>query len=192
MSKSSPAEPPDDMERTDVLLGQAKSGSQDAWKRLFQRYHKMLLAHVQARIRGLARRRQDAEDLLQAGFLRAWQKIESFVYEGEGSFRRWLATVVVHTCLNELEKRRTGLLQSGSLADHDQLQAQQRSDQEERRVAMIEAMGGLDEEDRDVLIQRVVEELGFEEIGKNLGCSREKARERYAAATERLARRVGA
>ena len=190
MAKPSPADPPPEMERTDVLLGQAKSGSQDAWKRLFQRYHKMLLTHLQARISGLARRRADAEDLLQAGFLRAWQKIESFEYDGEGSFRRWLATVVVNTCLNELEKRQSGALQSGALKDHDHQQAQQRSAQEERRAALIEAMGALEEEDRDVVIQHVVEELSFEEIGENLGCSRETARVRYAAAMERLARSV--
>lgn len=191
-TSASPRDEPDQPGRTDFLLGQARAGSQDAWKRLFQRYRKMLRAHVQSRIRGFARGRQDADDLLQTAFLRAWQKIGTFEYAGEGSFRRWLATVVVHTCTNELEERRTASLQSGTLADHDEREAREHSEQEERRIAMLEALGELDEEDRDLLIQRIVEDLSFEDIGANLGCSREKARELYGVALERLMRRMSA
>jgi len=186
----------DDLSRTDVLLGKAKGGDQESWRRLFERYRKMLRAHVEARIRGFARRRLDADDVLQAAFTRAWQQIERFEYQGEGSFRRWLARVVVNTCSDELAANWSGSLQEGAteqaLADQAQRAAQERDEREERRIAMMEAMGQLEEEDRDILIQRIVEELSFEAIGKTLGCSREKARELYAAAQERLVRRMSA
>ena len=195
-STSSATESSDDLGRTDVLLGRARSGDQDAWKQLFERYRKMLRAHVEARIRGFARRRLDADDVLQAAFTRAWQQIERFEYQGEGSFRRWLARVVVNTCSDELAANWSGSLQEGptdqAMADHAEREAKERDEREERRIAMMEAMGSLEEEERDILIQRIVEELSFEAIGRNLGCSREKARELYAAAQERLVRRMSA
>ena len=197
MTKATATEPSEtDLGKTDVLLGQAKGGDQQAWKRLFERYRKMLRAHVEARIFGFARRRLDAEDVLQAAFMRAWQAIESFEYKGEGSFRRWLACVVVNTCTNELRAHQSGSLQlltsDKVMAEHAEQQAQEHSEREERRIAMMEAMGALEEEERDILIMRIVEELSFEEIGKALGCSREKARELYGTAQERLMRRMSA
>jgi RNA polymerase sigma-70 factor (ECF subfamily) len=192
MEASPPSLDPDEPGHTDLLLGRARSGDQEAWRRLYERYYKMLRAHVEARIVGLSRRPQDAEDLLQIAFMRAWQGLETFEYRGEGSFRKWLARVAVNACLSELEERRTAALQSGALATHDEQQAQRKSDEEERRIAMMEALGELDEDDRDLLIQRIIDDLSFEEIGRNLGCSREQARSLYAAATERLARRLSA
>jgi RNA polymerase sigma-70 factor (ECF subfamily) len=187
-------EEPDQPDRTDFLLGRARSGDQDAWKRLFERYKKMLRAHVEARIRGFARRRLDAEDVLQAAFLRAWESIGKFEYQGEGTFRRWLARVVVNTCSDELAANWSGSLQEGAneraMEQHAERQAQELDEREERRIAMMEAMGALSEEERDILIQRIVEERSFETIGRTLGCSREKARELYATALERLLRRL--
>ncbi|HEX6885049.1 MAG TPA: sigma-70 family RNA polymerase sigma factor [Planctomycetota bacterium] len=186
----------DDLSKTDLLLGRARGGDQEAWRRLFERYRKMLRAHVEARIRGFARRRLDADDVLQAAFTRAWQQIERFEYQGEGSFRRWLARVVVNTCNDELAANWSGSLQEGAteqaLADQAERAAQEWDERENRRIAMMEAMGQLEEEERDILIQRIVEELSFEAIGRNLGCSREKARELYAAAQQRLVRRMSA
>ena len=193
---ASATESSDDLGKTDVLLGQARAGDQQAWKRLFERYHKMLKAHVEARIRGFARRRLDSEDILQAAFTRAWESIEGFEYRGEGSFRRWLARVVVNTTCDELAAHWSGSLQEGmtdeAMADHAVREAHEHDEREDRRIAMMEAMGTLEEEERDILIQRIVEELSFETIGKNLGCSREKARELYGAAQERLVRRMSA
>jgi DNA-directed RNA polymerase specialized sigma24 family protein len=57
---------------------------------------------------------------------------------------------------------------------------------------MLEAMGKLSDEDRDILIQKNVEELSFDAIAAVLGCSRERAREKYATALERLERRMRA
>jgi RNA polymerase sigma-70 factor (ECF subfamily) len=185
---------PEEPDRTDFLLRRARSGDQDAWKRLFERYKKMLWAHVEARIRGFARRRLDADDVLQAAFLRAWKSIGTFEYHGEGTFRRWLASVVVNTCCDELAANWSGSLQEGAteraMEQQAERKAQEHDDREERRIAMMEAMGSLNEEERDILIQRIVEELSFEAIGRNLGCSREKARELYATALERLLRKL--
>jgi RNA polymerase sigma-70 factor (ECF subfamily) len=179
---------------TEFLVGKARAGSETAWRELFSRYRKMLVAQVQARIPGFARRRFDAEDVLQAAFVRAWRNIESFEYRGEGSFRRWLATLVVNTFQTELRSQgRAEHQESETELSRVADQAALREGELDReRVAMLEAMGELGEEDRDILIQRVFEELSFDAIAEIMGCGREAARQLYTQAVQRLQRRLGA
>jgi DNA-directed RNA polymerase specialized sigma24 family protein len=51
---------------------------------------------------------------------------------------------------------------------------------------MIEALGQMDDVDRDILIQRHFEGLNFEQIAAIQGCKREKARTLYNQASKRL------
>jgi RNA polymerase sigma-70 factor (ECF subfamily) len=46
---------------------------------------------------------QDAEDMVQETFLRAWRRRETF--EGRASFRAWLYRIATNVCLDALEKR---------------------------------------------------------------------------------------
>src|SRR5262245_52676102 len=104
---------------TEFLVDKAKAGSQTAWNEIYKRYRTMLVANVQARISGYARRRFDSEDVLQLAFFRAWQCIQSFEYRGEGSFRRWLATLVVNTFRNEDKRRKDEHGHAGPASDGD-------------------------------------------------------------------------
>ena len=49
---------------------------------------------------------EDAEEALLAGFLKAFQSIAGFEHRGEGSFRGWLARIMVNECLMLLRRRR--------------------------------------------------------------------------------------
>ena len=57
---------------------------------------------------------------------------------------------------------------------------------------MLEAIGQLEEEDRDILIQRHFEDMTFDEIARIQECPRERARTIYAQALARLQRRLRA
>lgn len=48
--------------------------------------------------------RQDAEDMLQEGFIKIFTKISSF--ENKGNFEGWMKRVMVHTCINYLKKNK--------------------------------------------------------------------------------------
>lgn len=48
--------------------------------------------------------RQDAEDILQEGFIKIFTKISSF--ENKGNFEGWMKRVMVHTCINYLKKNK--------------------------------------------------------------------------------------
>lgn len=48
--------------------------------------------------------RQDAEDMLQEGFIRVFSQIQSF--QNKGSFEGWIRRIIVHTCINHLKKNK--------------------------------------------------------------------------------------
>lgn len=180
---------------TEFLVAKAKEHSQDAWRILLERHRKMLIANVRVRIPGFARSSFDAEDVLQIACMRALKAIDDFTYLGEGAFRRWLATLAVNAVNSELRKRSNELAQ---LAEGGEARLQHLPDSETRAevdnelTAVFEAMGGMSEEDRDILIQRDFECMTFDEIARIEGWPRERARTLYMEAFKRLQGRLGA
>ncbi|MFM7645581.1 MAG: RNA polymerase sigma factor [Sphingomonadales bacterium] len=51
-----------------------------------------------------AHNREDAEDMLQEGFIKVFTQIERF--ESRGSFEGWIRKIMVHTCINILKKNK--------------------------------------------------------------------------------------
>ena len=51
-----------------------------------------------------ARNREDAEDMLQEGFIKVFTQIHQ--YRNEGALEGWIRRIVVHTCINILKKNK--------------------------------------------------------------------------------------
>jgi RNA polymerase sigma-70 factor (ECF subfamily) len=51
-----------------------------------------------------ARNREDAEDMLQEGFMKVYSQIRQ--YKGAGALEGWIRKIVVHTCINILKKNK--------------------------------------------------------------------------------------
>ena len=51
-----------------------------------------------------AKNREDAEDMLQEGFIKVFMQIQQF--RCEGSLEGWIRRIVVHTCINILKKNK--------------------------------------------------------------------------------------
>lgn len=48
--------------------------------------------------------REDAEDMLQEGFIKVFLQMHTF--ENRGSFEGWIRRIIVHTCINILKKNK--------------------------------------------------------------------------------------
>jgi RNA polymerase sigma factor (sigma-70 family) len=51
-----------------------------------------------------AKNREDAEDMLQEGFIKVFTQMHQ--YRGEGALEGWIRRIVVHTCINNLKKNK--------------------------------------------------------------------------------------
>lgn len=51
-----------------------------------------------------AKAREDAEDMLQEGFIKVFSQIDK--YENRGSLEGWILRIIVHTCINHLKRNK--------------------------------------------------------------------------------------
>jgi RNA polymerase sigma factor (sigma-70 family) len=71
-----------------------------AQRELYNRYSSKMLAVCYR----FAHNREDAEDMLQEGFIKVFLQIHTF--ENRGAFEGWIRRIVVHTCINILKKNK--------------------------------------------------------------------------------------
>lgn len=84
----------------DAILQGCLQNSATAQKELYQRYSAKMLSVCYR----FAHNREDAEDMLQEGFIKVFSQIHTF--QNKGAFEGWIRRIIVHTCINHLKKNR--------------------------------------------------------------------------------------
>ena len=155
------------------LVEKAKAGDQDAFEQL--------VLDNQNRVYSLALRlvnhREEAADLAQEAFVKAWQGLASF--QGESSFSTWVYRLTTNLCIDHIrkQKRREGVAPSVSLDDEDSGWAEpadRESDPQllleksERGRALARGLARLPSWQRRVLVLRELSGLSYQEIAAAL------------------------
>ena len=84
----------------DAILQGCLENNSAAQKSLYEKYSaKMLVVCYR-----YAHNREDAEDMLQEGFIKVFSQIHTF--ENRGALEGWIRRIIVHTCINNLKKNK--------------------------------------------------------------------------------------
>lgn len=168
------------------LIEKILRGEQQLFAVLVERYQNMIFS-VAFRF---ANNREDAEELAQSAFVKAYQNLAN--YRGDAKFSTWLYTVVNSICLTFLRKRK---LEVHSLDNEkvferaDNLDSGMRANQVETKskVQMVQqAIGMLAPDDAQVLTLFYQGEQSLEEIGKIMGIDPNTAKVKLHRARQRL------
>ena len=90
------------MKQNDDLyfIDAVKRGNMQAFSFIVEKYQKMVYTLALK----LMKKAEDAEEIAQDTFVKAYQKIDS--YEGKSKFSTWLYSITYNACISELRKRR--------------------------------------------------------------------------------------
>jgi RNA polymerase sigma-70 factor (ECF subfamily) len=112
---------------------------------------------------------EDADDLAQEVFVKAWRAIPRF--RGDSSFSTWLYRIAVNACLTFRAARRPASEELPETLADPRAGAEARVGDEEEASRVREAVSRLPEKQRATLILKVYHELSHEEVAKILGSS---------------------
>jgi RNA polymerase sigma-70 factor (ECF subfamily) len=176
----------------EALVRAAQSGRLEAFEELVARHRDK----VYARAFSMLRSEDEALDLSQEAWVKAWQRLHQF--QGGSAFATWLTRVVINLCLDRLRKQKRMATESLEQLAEDAGGVERQSptvapnpterlEREELRQLIDRAMAQLSVEHRTVLVLHEFEELEYKEIAQRMGCSIGTVMSRLFYARRRLA-----
>ncbi len=160
-----------------LLVARAQGGDLTAFNELVTQYERRIFRLA----RNITNNQEDAEDVLQDTFLKAYSHLNNF--QGNSKFYTWLVRIAVNESLMKLRKRksaRTVSLDEGVDTGEETVvreiavwegDPEQRYSQDEIRAILHEAVQSLRPTFRTVFVLRDIEELSTEETANALDLS---------------------
>jgi len=150
-----------------ALVAACLAGDQGAFDVIVER-HRRTVYHVCFRFVG---DHEDASDLSQDAFVRAWKGLKSF--KGQAQLSTWLYRIAVNACLNRVsaKKLETEVIEPEQFVDTRAEVPGAALHRDERAIAVRRAIAKLPEKQRATLILRTYQELSHQQIADILGSS---------------------
>lgn len=179
-----------------ALVERVRAGDLAAYDTLVRKYERQIFRIAQH----ITQNREDAEDVMQDAFLKAYEKLDQF--QGNAKFYTWLVRIAVNESLMRLRKRRTSktvsmdedlVTEEGSVprdfADWAP-NPEQNYDNSELSDILLRTINGLPRGFRVVFVLRDVENLSTEETAEALGLSIPAVKSRLLRARLQLRERL--
>ena len=166
----------------DFLIALCKKNNRAAQEELYNRFYKAMYHTAYHFVKDPMR----AEDIMQEGFITAFEKLEQ--YQGGGTFPGWLKTIVVRKSLHELQQHKLRSLDAEEqhilLADTADEVPQEAPLAAEKKLQL--ALAQLPTKYQTLLKLYYLEGFDYEEIGELLDMSYANCRTSLSRAREQL------
>ena len=129
-------------------------------EQLYYQIRRMVLSH------------EDADDLLQNTFIKAWNNLEYF--RGEAKLSTWLYRIALNECLNFLNKQRAQKLLSIEESEANLLNQQESDpyfDGDQTQLLFEKAIQTLPEKQRIIFHLKYFQDMKYNEISEIMGTS---------------------
>jgi RNA polymerase sigma-70 factor (ECF subfamily) len=160
----------------DTLVKLAQKGDTAAFEELVARHRDK----VYARAFSMVRNEEEAVDLSQEAWVKAWQRLKQF--QGEASFLTWMTRIVINLCLDHLRKQKRQRAESIEHLEEElggverqmpvvTVNPTERLERSELRARIERALSQLSYEHRTVIVLHEFEEMEYKQIAKVMKCS---------------------
>jgi RNA polymerase sigma-70 factor (ECF subfamily) len=161
------------------LVKRCQAGDTEAFDELVTRYRTRIFAMIY----NMVHNEQDAWDLAQDSFVKAWKSIKRF--RGRSSFYTWIYRIVMNVTIDWLRKKQ---IKGAGVEFDDAIQLKEinpasktlpkadplpyeRMERTEVRAKIDNAIAQLSPEHRAVILMKETEGMQYHEIAEALGCS---------------------
>jgi RNA polymerase sigma-70 factor (ECF subfamily) len=170
-----------------TLVAAVVAGRREAFDVIVER-HQRAVYHVCYRFVG---NHEDASDLAQEAFVRAWRGLGQF--KGQSALSTWLHRIAVNLCLNRVSLKAPALEPIIDDRFVDEHTEDPRSEvlREERARAVRRAIEALPRKQRATVILRAYQELSHQQIAEILGSSVGAVKANFFHALANLRRALG-
>jgi RNA polymerase sigma-70 factor (ECF subfamily) len=161
------------------LVKRCQAGETEAFDELVTRYRTRIFAMIY----NMVHNEQDAWDLAQDSFVKAWKSIKRF--RGRSSFYTWIYRIVMNVTIDWLRKKQ---VKGAGVEFDDAIQLREvnpasktlpkadplpyeRMERTEVRARIDNAITQLSPEHRAVILMKETEGMQYHEIAETLGCS---------------------
>ena len=168
------------------IISRVLKGEQNAYAELVNRYQ----AYVFTLTLRMIKSREDAEEVAQDVFIKAYRSLADF--RGESKFSTWLYTIVNTTCITFLRKKRLDVKslddeRTFEVADNQDSGLRANQVEQKSRLNMVnQAIALLSPDDAEIITLFYKNEQSLEEISQILGVEANTAKVRLHRARTRL------
>ena len=173
------------------IIDEVRKGDVNAFEAIVREYEKNVY-NIALRMTG---DREDALDVSQEAFLKAYHALGSF--RGESKFSVWLYRIVSNACLDFLRERKRRAEVSLSVGDDedesaeveirdDSLSPETLLERKLTREAVQRGLLSLPEDQRKILLLREIQGFSYEEIGRILSLESGTVKSRIFRARRKL------
>lgn len=153
---------PKGKEKFEKLVADAKKGDKNAFGILYQEYLTPIFRYLYARLGS----RQEAEDLSQVVFIKAWQAIKNFHFQKK-PILSWLYTIARHSLIDFTRKKKEILSENIRIIEPDNFSNIDEVRQEKFKT-IKQAIGKLNPNHQEIIILKFIEEKSNKEIAQLL------------------------